>query len=163
MIKMKYYQQNTIISCGPVVLQMIFHYYGKYFSEDDLTQKLKPKNDDIGTPHYRMINLATSEGFYVYANEGSSLYEVAYFVNEKIPVIVHFMEPDTDQGHYAVVVGIQKKNVVLNDPWNGEKFKMDKADFEKRWISQDGKHKRWIMAVSDTDIHFGKQYLPSKA
>jgi ABC-type bacteriocin/lantibiotic exporter with double-glycine peptidase domain len=162
MIKMKYYKQNTIISCGPVVLQMIFHYYGKYFSEETLTNKLRP-NSDVGTPHYRMINLATSEGFYVYANEGSSLYEIAYFVNEGIPVIVHFIEPDTEDGHYAVVVGVQKKNVVLNDPWNGEKFKMDKAEFEKRWVSLDGKHKRWIMAVSDTDVHFGKQYLPNKA
>ncbi len=162
MIKMKYYQQNSIISCGPVVLQMIFHYYGKYFSEEALTSRLRP-NNDIGTPHHRLINLATAEGFYVYANEGSSLYEIAYFVNEKIPVIVHFIEPDTEDGHYAVVVGVQKKNVVLNDPWNGEKFKMEKSEFERRWISKDGKHKKWIMAVSDTDVHFGRQYLPNKA
>lgn len=162
MIKMKYFKQNTIISCGPVVLQMIFRYYGKIFSEETLTQRLKP-NEEIGTSHKKMIDLATAEGFYVYANEGSSLYEIAYFVNEKIPVIVHFIEPDTEDGHYAVVVGIQRKNVVLNDPWNGEKFKMAKEEFERRWISKDGRHKRWIMAVSDTDVHFGKQYLPNKS
>jgi ABC-type bacteriocin/lantibiotic exporter with double-glycine peptidase domain len=142
-------------------MQMIFHYYKKYFSEETLAQKLRT-NDDIGTLHKKMIDLACAEGFYVYVNDGSSLDEIAYLINKKIPVIVHFIEPDTDDGHYAIVVGIQKHKIVLNDPWNGERFKMLRVDFEKRWQSLDGKYKRWIMAVSDTDVHFGRQYLPMK-
>lgn len=159
MIKIPYFKQNIPYSCGPVVLQMIFRYYGKVFSEQFLIDKLKP-NNDIGTRHQTMIDFARKEGFFVYVNQGSSLEEIFSLLSKNIPVIVHYIEPATEDGHYSVVVDVQKDKVVLNDPWNGEKFKLNREDFEERWKSKDGKFKRWIMAVSNTDVHFGKQYLP---
>ncbi len=161
MIKLPFYKQDTDYSCGPATLQMIFRFYGKFFSEKDLIKKLKT-NRTTGTRHKALLDFACSNGFYVYINNESSLKEVAYLVGRKIPVIIHFIEPDSNDGHYAVIVGINKKHVILDDPWNGKNFKITRKDFEERWHSEDGSFVRWIMVVSDEYRHLGKQYLPKK-
>lgn len=140
-------------------MQMVFRFYGKVFSEADLIKKLKTRKD-VGTHHQAMIGLAQKEGFYVYVNNDSSLKEIMFFLDKKIPVIVHYLEPDGDEGHYAIVVGLDKNNIILNDPWHGERFKIKRGDFKKRWHSEDGNFNNWIMVVSKEDRHLGKQYLP---
>lgn len=160
MISVPFFKQDTEYSCGAAVMQMVFRFYGKVFSEETLMRKLKTR-EDSGTNHQSMIDLARTEGLYVYVNNESSLDEVAYFIGRNIPIIVHFIEPDTDDGHYAVVIGIEHEKIVLNDPWNGEGFNMSIHDFEKRWHDEDGSHPRWIMVVSETDVQLGRQYLPA--
>ncbi len=161
MIKLPYFKQDTEFSCGPTVMQMVFRFYGKVFSEETLTKRLKT-SEKTGTGHKHMIDLARAEGFYVYVNNESSTEEIKLFLDKNIPVIVHFIEPDSDDGHYSVVVGFNDNNIILDDPWNGEGFGMNIKDFEKRWFSEDGKNKKWIMVVSDSDTHIGKQYSPDK-
>ena len=158
-IKLPYFKQDTEYSCGPTVMQMVFHFYRKVFSEEELIEKLKT-DKDIGTQHQAMIDLARTEGFYVYVNNGSSLEEIIGLNSKNIPVIVNYIEPDSDEGHYAVVVDVEEDKIVLNDPWNGEKFKMNLDDFEKRWYGKNGNSKRWIMVISDEYQPLGKQYLP---
>jgi predicted double-glycine peptidase len=69
-----------------------------------------------------------------------------------MPVIVNYIESDNDDGHYAVVIGEEGENLIMNDPWHGKEFKIDKTDFESRWKSEDGQHIKWIMVVSKTVI-----------
>lgn len=157
MIKLPYFKQDTNYSCGPAVIQMIFRFYGKVFSEEDLIQRLKTQKD-IGTQHQSMIEVARTEGFYVYVNNESSLNEIIFFLNKNIPVIVHYV--DDGVGHYSVVVKVDEDNVVLDDPWNGEKFKINREQFEKIWHNEKGNFKKWIMVVSNEYRHLGKQYLP---
>lgn len=156
---MRFFKQDTGYSCGPAVMQMILCFYGKMFSEDTLVEKLKTKKGD-GTKHQPMIDLACEEGLFVYVNNESSLFEIQSFLKRRIPVAVHFIEPSCDEGHYAVVVGMKDDDVILHDPWNGEGFMMNVRDFDKRWYSEDGTYRRWMMAVSDTDMHMGRCYLP---
>jgi ABC-type bacteriocin/lantibiotic exporter with double-glycine peptidase domain len=150
MIKLPYFKQDTEYSCGPTVMRMIFQFYGKVFSEKKLIQRLKT-NKDIGTRHKAMIDLACAEGFHVYVNKESSFEEIRFFNNKNIPVIVYYVEPDGDDEHYAIVVDIEEDQIVLNDPWNGERFKMNHDDFEKRWYSKYENLKRWIMVISDEE------------
>ncbi len=167
MINLPYFKQDTEYSCGPVVMQMVLRFYGKVFSEKNLIDKLKTQKN-IGTHHQAMIDLARTEGFYVYVNNESSFKEIIFFNKKMIPVIVHYIEPDSNEEHYAIVVEINKKNVILYDPWNGEKFEISHVDFEQRWFDEKGNHKKWIMVItneykhliSNKDRHLGKQYLP---
>src|SRR3989344_4539551 len=135
MVHLPYFKQDTNYSCAPTVMEMVFRFYGKVFGEKDLIQMLKTKKD-TGTHHNAMIDLARTEGFYVYVNNESSLDEVASLVKKNVPVIVHFIEPDNDEGHYAVIIDVKKDHIILDDPWNGEKFKMVIDDFEERWHSE---------------------------
>jgi len=140
---------------------MIFAFYGKRFSEESLTERLNTSASS-GTRHKSLIDIAQSEGFYVYVNNNSSLEEVRDFILEKIPVMVHFIEPSNDEGHYSVVVAVREDSIVLNDPWNGEGFTMSDRDFLNRWRSEDSCNDCWIMAISPDAFSLGKQYNPSQ-
>lgn len=160
MLKVPYFKQDTEYSCGPATLQMIFAFYGKRFSEKLLTERLKTTISD-GTKHKSLIDIAKSEGFYVYVNNNSSLEEVGSLIIENIPVMVHFIEPSSDDGHYSVVVAVKEDSIILNDPWNGEGFIMSNCDFLARWRSEDSHNDCWIMAISPNTFSLGKQYNPS--
>ena len=160
MLKVPFFKQDTNYSCGPATMQMIFRFYGKFFSEEKLVKKLNTQKS-IGTHHQAMIDLAIEEGFFPYVNNESSIEEIESYLNKKIPVIVHYTEPDNDDGHYSVIIGIEKNNIILNDPWNGEKFKINIEEFEKRWKDDKRNSKKWLMVVSDKDLSLGKQYLPN--
>ncbi len=160
MLNMPYFKQDTRYSCGAAALQMTFYFYGKLISEEELTKRLQI-DKDRGTEHSQMIKVITDEGLYAYANNESSLEEADGFIKSDIPIIVNFIEPGENSGHYAVVIGIDENNIILNDPWHGEKFKMNKDEFVERWQSENGGHKRWLLAVSTEKFNLGKQYLAS--
>lgn len=154
-----FFKQDNDYSCGPTALQMVFAFYGKILSEKYLTKKLKTKKDK-GTEHSFLIKIANKEGFYVYTNNNSNLEEISYITKENIPVIVHIMEPSGYEGHYSVIVNITKKNVILNDPWNGKNFRMSIENFVKNWHNKNSKYKQWIMAISKEQFSLGKQSYP---
>lgn len=95
-------------------------------------------------------------------NNKSGLGEVIYFISLGLPVIVHFIEPDGDEPHYAVVTGYQQGKVMLNDPWNGKDFKIDKKKFQERWHDERKRFHNWIMVVDKEPFDIGKQYKPKK-
>lgn len=159
MLDVPYFKQDTDYSCGPTALQMVFAFYGNRVSEQSLTERLHTKQA-FGTQHRPMIEIANEEGFYVYVNNDSSLEEIAYLITSNIPVIIHFIEPSGEEGHYSVVVDVTETHITMHDPWNGSGFKMTIPNFTERWHSQDGAHIRWIMALSNEEFPIGKQYIP---
>lgn len=158
MLKVPYYKQDTKYSCGAAALQMVFAFFGKHQSEEALTERLGT-NKENGTEHSQIIKVITEEGLFAYANNDSSLEEIQEFLDLKTPVIVNFIEPGEDSGHYAVVVKIVEDDIILNDPWHGAEFRMKKEEFLNRWHSENGNHKRWLVAVSRENFNLGKQYL----
>ena len=159
-MEVAYFKQDTNFSCGPAVIQMILAFFGIHQSEGYLQKKLE-SDEKKGTDHMNMISYLLKKGLYCYANNDSTFKEVAYFLDKKIPVVVNYLEPEADWGHYAVVLELNKNNIILNDPWHGERFSMRLDEFEERWQSGDGKHKKWILAVSKSDLQMGKQYVPN--
>jgi len=159
MLDIPFYKQDNRYTCGPAVLQMAFAYFGKKLAEGELALRLNVTED--GASHEEMIKLANNEGFFVYADNESTFDEIRYFIGLKKPVIVNFIEPSNDEGHYAVVKEVTDHSIILNDPWNGENFKMTQKDFENRWSSEDAKNKRWIMALSKEEFVLGKQFKPT--
>lgn len=158
-INVPYFEQGTLYSCGPASLQMMFLFYGVAKSEEELAKRLMT-NSDIGTRHSDMIRVAQEEGFYVFENDDSSIVEVGGLIKLRIPVVVHFVEPSNNENHYAVVVGVDDRHLVLNDPWNGEKTIMEVAEFTARWSSEKRSDDNWIMAISREPFSLGRQYAP---
>ncbi len=160
MLKVPYFKQDTDYTCGPTALQMVLAFYGIRISEEKLA-KLLETNEDVGTRHKAMIDFAREEGCHVYVNTCSTLEEIKKFLEEEKPVIVHFIEPDGNVGHYSVVVYMDDENIVLHDPWNGEGFQMVLRDFENRWYDGNLNSEKWIMVLSCEDFNLGRQYLPN--
>ena len=160
MLKFKFFKQDNEYSCGPTCLEMVFSYFGRRISKEKL-EKLA-KTTKSGTSHVNMIKVAIKEGFYCYIHNNSSINQIKHFIDIKLPVIINYIEPSSNDGHYAVIVGYNKNSIILDDPWNGKNFKISIKEFNKRWYDYHKKHKysRWILVVSKKKFNLGKQYAP---
>ena len=163
-MNLPFHKQYNTYTCGPACLQMVFEYYGIKRSQHDLAKALK--TEENGTEHDAMISVPTHAGLFCYVNNNSSVEEIEHFLSLGIPIIVHFIEPTDEEAHYAVIKRIRtsflfkRKKIILNDPWNGEDFKLSRKEFEKRWHDEKNIYKNWILALSDKDFQLGKQYVP---
>lgn len=137
MIKLKPFRQMPGL-CGPASLKMVFDYYGVSVSENKIA-KVAGATKEKGTSKAGLIKAAKHFGFQVFSKELSSLNDLRYFLKRKIPVIVDwFFE---DEGHYSVVVDIDKKNIVLMDPsLKKGKKKMSLEKFFRVWFDFPGKY-----------------------
>ncbi len=112
MIKLKPFRETPGL-CGPASLKMVLDYYGVSVSEQELA-RLSGSSKEKGTSVSGLVKAAKHFGFKAFLKKNSSLKDLEYFVNKKIPVIVDWF--NEDDGHYSVVVDIDKKDVVLMDP-----------------------------------------------
>jgi len=112
MIKLKPFRQTPGL-CGPASLKMVMDYYGVSVSEAEIA-KVAGATKEKGASIKGLIKVAKHFGFKTIFKQNSSLRDLEYFVNKKIPVIVDWFAED--DGHYSVVVDIDKRNVVLIDP-----------------------------------------------
>ncbi len=112
MIKLKPFRETPGL-CGPASLKMVLDYYGVSVSEQELA-RLSGSFGEKGTSVSGLVKAAKHFGFKAFLKKNSSLKDLEYFVNKKIPVIVDWF--NEDDGHYSVVVDINKKEVVLMDP-----------------------------------------------
>ena len=99
-----------------------------------------------GTPRNALAKTVRDAKLSVHAVSRATLNDVQERIKNKSVVIVNFVEPRDEEGHYAIVVGVTPKIVILNDPWNGKNFKMKRADFLHRW----NRRNCWMMVVSKT-------------
>jgi ABC-type bacteriocin/lantibiotic exporter with double-glycine peptidase domain len=166
-LSVPFVKQETTYTCGPTTLQMIFRYHGREYDQRLLLDWLK--TDEVeGTPHAAMVDAVRHAGFHCYVNNHSSLDEIAHFLTRyQLPSIVYYIEPDTEVDHYAVVVGVTDDEVILNDPWNGERFELSKEEFLKRWrgddypiLGENAAANRWILVVSPNSISVGRSFSP---
>lgn len=161
-LNIPFYRQDTGYTCGPTALQMAFSFLGKFKSEKNIAREAGTQSK-TGTSHHGMIEAALREKFYCYVNEGSTLDELKYFIKLGHPVIVNYIEPSSDEGHYAVVTGYNNKHITLNDPWNGKDFNISEQSFLARWHDMhEGRHPctSWIMVLGTEPFSLGKQYAP---
>ena len=160
MLDVPYFKQDTDYTCGPTSLQMVLAYYGLKDSEAHLAKLLHTTNER-GTWRVAMYELAVELGFHCYVNDDAPLAEIAYLLELKVPPIVRFLEKESNEDHYGVVVGVTDEHVLIHDPWNGPHRRFQKEDFMERWICDEfGDCKQWLMAVSSEPLPLGKQFHP---
>ncbi len=112
MLKVKPFRQ-TAGFCGPASLKMVFDYYGLSVSESKIA-RLAGATRKKGASKEGLVKAAKKLGFKAFFKENSSLNDIRKFVRKKIPVIVDWFWED--DGHYSVVIDIDRKNVKFMDP-----------------------------------------------
>jgi len=157
MISLHYFHQRKSYTCGPASLKMVFDFFGLKTSEEKLKKYLK-SNKEKGTKHKALINAVIRNGFYCYVHNHSSLSQIKGFIEKDLPVIIHYIEPDSNEEHYSVVVGVHGRKIIMNDPWMGKRFKLKEKEFERRWHGE--KNYGWLMVLSRKKFDLGKQYNP---
>lgn len=159
-LKVPYHEQETTYTCAVATLRMIFDFLGVENHKGELMKVLNPDEKE-GVHHSKIIDFTQEVGLYSYVNNEATLDEIRFYLEEGFPVVVNYLNPSDDEGHYAVIIGFENDNFILNDPWNGEGFLISFTDFEKRWISGDGNNLKWLMVVSKEPFHLGRQYKPN--
>jgi len=150
-LRLPFYKQDKSYTCGPAALQGVLDFLGTFKSEGWLTSHLHTDKEK-GTSHEEMIRLAERLGFQTHTHPRGSLREIKYFLKQELPIIVNYIEPEDEEGHYAVVSGLENGNIILNDPWLGRDFKLQTQDFKKRWHNSAGNSQAWLLVVSSQPI-----------
>ncbi|MBW2996858.1 C39 family peptidase [Candidatus Woesearchaeota archaeon] len=133
MLKLKPYKQSRGY-CGPACLKMVLGYYGVVKSERTLAKMTKTSRTK-GCEEKNIVAAAKKLGFKAYVKQKSSIAELRRLVRKGIPVIVDWFSPE-EAGHYSVVVGFEKDNIILADPHFG-RIKKHKIDwFSDRWFDR---------------------------
>lgn len=147
MIILPYCRQTTEYTCGPACLRMVFEHFGKSMREEDLAVLLDT-DTEVGTITDEMPRIVVAQGFSVFEKKDASMGELEDYIGRGVPIIIDFIEPSEEDRHFAVVVGFEEADIILNDPWNGEGFRMSSEEFERRWGSPKNRYTRWMMILT---------------
>ncbi|OPY48846.1 MAG: Peptidase C39 family protein [Methanosaeta sp. PtaU1.Bin112] len=156
-------RQSTEYSCGAASLQAVLGYWGRDIGEEDIREMLNT-NEESGTYPDDIIRVAKALGLEADYNENMTLADLTGYVAQGIPVIVDCQAwrsvsqcneswADTwHNGHWMVVIGIDERNVTLEDPYIlGDRGTMSREEFEARWHN--------VRGLDETDtvkqIHMG--------
>lgn len=127
--------------CGPACLKMVLSYWGIEKTEKEIAN-LRPIPSSTNTSDEDIKNIAESFGFKVEIKNNSTLEDILYWLDKKIPVIVDWFTrgrgdyPDSEvaDGHYSIVVGLDDKFVYIQDPEIGSLRTLKREDFLKVWF-----------------------------
>ena len=121
-------------------------------SEEKLAKQLRTVyKDGVGIDRKNLAKVARSFGCKVVERVNQKPKDIEKYLKFGFPVIVNYIWRDKF-GHFAVVVGIEKDGLALNDPYTGKRDRISFKDFEKVWRSFDGKYSdRWLMVVKKQD------------
>ena len=139
MITIKPFKQKTGISfCGPACLKMVLSYFGIERSERDLA-KISGCSPVHGLKAEGILKTAKKLGFMGFIKDFSTMKDLEYYVKKKkIPVIVDWFSPglagESIDGHYSVVVNIDKENIYLQDPELGYSRALRIQVFKRLWF-----------------------------
>ena len=146
---------------------MVLGFFGRKTTQEHLVRIAgisKQTAKKVGTPNNKLITATRKSGFYCYVNEASTVEEIRYYLKLGRPVIVNYLEPAFDIGHFAVVIGFNHltKKLIMCDPDPDAKkiVKMPEREFVKRWHGGFQKHTRWMMVISKKPFQLGKQFYP---
>lgn len=130
MLKVKPFRQRSGF-CGPAALKMVLDYYGIEKSEKELA-RLSGCTRTKGTRGENLLKASKKLGLKGFIKDFSEINDIRKYLKEKLPVIVDWFS--TDEGHYSVVIGIDQKNVYLQDPELGHVRTMKIKTFKRVWF-----------------------------
>lgn len=151
-LNIPFIKQKLIYTCGPTAMQMILKYFGKSVTDTTLCA-MSGTNERHGTNRQNIVSAFKVLGFNVHAHHSSSVDELKFYLDKKVPVLVNYRHFVDNVGHYSVVVGFEKGNIVMHDPY-GEPFLVASVkQFDESWYGLHSKqYTRWMVAVSDQPL-----------
>ena len=131
--------------CGPASLKMVLSYYGVEKTEKELAE-LCGTDSDLGTSAEDLKRAAEQLGFTVEVKNDSTFDDIQRWLDKKVPVIVNWFtrgridynDSEVPDGHLSVVVGLDDKNIYLQDPETGGLRTIARDDFMKAWFDFTG-------------------------
>jgi uncharacterized protein len=158
-------RQSFDYSCGPGAVQAVMAYYGEDFRESDLINLLKTDKNE-GTYVKEIVKFFNNKGFSTEVKQNMTTGELFSYVDKKIPVIVMIQawgrevdyknnyKDSWSDGHFVVVVGYNKKNILLSDPGLFNTGYIPIPEFVDRWHDYDeGETKTYQLGI----VVFGKE------
>jgi len=142
-------RQSTTFSCGASVLQAILFYYGIEMREDALMEAART-TEAYGTHPEDILRVAREQGLRAELREGLALSDLEAAAARGVPVVVALQAwtdapdrvdwaRDWEDGHYVIVVGIDKDNVIVEDPsLLGCRGFIPRPEFLDRWHDYEG-------------------------
>lgn len=95
--------------------------------------RLSGANREFGVDAAGLIKAAKACGFRAFSRDHATFADIRrYVIQKKMPIIVDWFS--TDEGHYSVVVHIDKRFIYLQDPELGKVRKMKREDFRRVWF-----------------------------
>lgn len=149
MIDLHIGKQTCDYDCGVQALQTVMNYYGVEVDSDELKKTLG--TSEQGTTPQAMIAAAQAYGFEVKSGTQWSLNQVKQYVDSGTPVIVLLQawaesyktlddwRSDCDDGHYAIVIGLNKDVLLFEDPSSIRRTWLREREFLARWHEMDTK------------------------
>jgi predicted double-glycine peptidase len=142
---LKQTRQSTEYSCGASALQTVLSYWGKDLDEEDLMALLHT-TPETGTYPEDIVRVAQILGFKAEVKENLTLDQIEEATAQGIPVIIlsqawrsrqdsaASVEDDWQNGHYIVVLAVDKDYVYFEDPYvrMGKGF-MPRETFDQHW------------------------------
>jgi len=139
-------RQCTNYSCGAACFQAVMRYWGgEDMGEGQFIELLNTTLGETahkGTTPNNIVRGAEKMGFRAEIRENLTLDDLKKSIEEGVPVIVEGQAwKDENQswemnenGHYMVVIGVDDKNVYLEDPWIlGSRGYIPHDEFIERW------------------------------
>lgn len=135
MLQIKPFRQRTGF-CGPASLKLILEYFSIKKTEKEIASLCGYKKSK-GVEAKRILKAAKKMGLKGFIKDCSEIKDIRkYVLKKKVPVIVDWFS--TDEGHYSVVVDIDKENIYLQDPELGRPRAMRIGEFKRVWFDFPG-------------------------
>ena len=114
---------------------MVLDFYGVSKTEKDLV-KLSGATRERGIEAPALLQVAKKFGFKGFIKDYAAFKDIKKYLKRNVPVIVDWFS--VDDGHYSVVVGMDKKFIYLNDPELGKVRKLELKVFKRVWFDFKG-------------------------
>lgn len=146
LLKIKPFQETLNKGyCGPAVLKMVLRYYGIEKSEKELA-KLASATKSGGTDDKAIARVLKKFGLKTKIKNNGNFPDIKIYLDKNMPVIVDWFTrgrrdyPDSAvaDGHYSIVVGLDRKFIYLQDPEIGKMRKLARDDFLRVWFDYSG-------------------------
>ncbi|MDO8429577.1 MAG: cysteine peptidase family C39 domain-containing protein [Candidatus Daviesbacteria bacterium] len=127
--------------CGPASLKIALSYYNVEKEEKELAE-LCNVSKELGTNDKSLKKAAEELGFKVEIQNFCEYSDLERWLRKGVPVIVDwftrgrsdYSDSEVADGHYSVVIGIDEKNIYLQDPEIGRTRAINRKDFMRVWF-----------------------------
>lgn len=122
--------------CGPASLKIVLGYYGVKKTEKSLVA-LSGCSASNGVEAPDLLKAAKKLGLKGFIRDFAEIKDLRFYVSKKkVPVIVDWY--DATDGHYSVVVGLDRENIYLQDPSLGQARALKLKTFKRVWFDFPG-------------------------
>jgi ABC-type bacteriocin/lantibiotic exporter with double-glycine peptidase domain len=133
MHKVKVFKQSRGY-CGPASLKILLSHYGIRMSEGHLA-RLTNASREKGTRVEGLVSALRSLGFKAEYQDNCSMPVLERELSQRPAIVNWFLG---DEGHYSVVIGYNRREIIYADPFFGEIKRMPKKRFLAKWFDYNG-------------------------